>query len=356
MKIAIRFFLVAVVAVSLGSAVSLAAPPQANNGGQAAAANQPPAQPPLTEKEVIHLIKKNKKNLQSIAPEIVQRGVAFEMSPEIQEKLEKAGADANFIANVKNQTPSARAAMSASMAGKPHIPAEEFQEFQNIRNELDPDRKIQMVNAFATKYPNSSMLTFVYFLAQGAALQKGDVDAVVDYGRKALNLKPDNLNALMLMADILPQPQAMRNAMDPDKQLDEAEADARKAIDLINAQQKQPSESDAEFQARKLNYLETMHSSLGLIHFQRAVTSLAGVDKDELAKADNEYSQAVTITKDPDAQDFFRLGEVYAHENKVPEAIDAFTQCSKLSAANPSLQNLQALAQQKIQELKSKKK
>lgn len=353
MKIAIRFFLVAAVAVSLGSAVSLAAPPQATNGGQAAAAKQPPAQPPLTEKEVIHLIKKNKKNLQGIAPEIVQRGVAFEVTPDIQEKLEKAGADANFIANIKNQTPSARAAMAASMAGKPHIPAEEYQEFQNIRNELDPDRKIQMVNAFATKYPSSSVLTFVYFLAQGAALQKGDVQSVMDFGQKALKLKPDNLNALMLMADILPQPQAMRDAMDPDKQLDQAEADAQKAIELINAQQKQPSESEEDFQTRKANYLETMHSSLGLIHFQRAMISLAGVDKSELAKAENEYNQAVTITKDPDAQDFFRLGEVYAHENKIPEAIDAFNQCAKLSASNP---NLQALAQQKIQELKSKKK
>jgi tetratricopeptide (TPR) repeat protein len=352
MKIAIRFFLVAAVAVSFGSAASLAALPQAANGAQAAAAQKQPAQPPLTEKEVIHLVKKNKKNLQAIAPEIVQRGVAFDMTPQIQEELQKAGADANFIANVKNQGPTARAEMAASMAGKPAIPPEEFQAFQGIRNELDPDRKIQMANEFATKYPNSSVLTYVYFLAQGAALQKGDVQGVLDYGSKSLKLKPDNLNALMLMADILPQPQAMRDAVDPDKQLDQAEADAKKAIDIINSQPKQPKESEEEFQARKINYLETMHSSLGLIHFQRAMMSLAGVDKDELAKAENEYNQAVTITKDPDAQDFFRLGEVYAHEQKVPEAIDAFTQCSKLSATIP---NLKALADQKIQELKSKK-
>lgn len=351
MKIAIKLFLVAAVALGCSPPLSSAAIPQTNSGAQAAAP-QKPQEPPLTEKEVIHLVKKNKKHLDQIAPEIVRRGVAFELTPQIQEKLMKAGADANFIANIKNQTPSARAAMAASMAGQPQVPPEEYQEFQNIRNELDPDRKIQMVDAFATKYPNSSVLTYVYFLAQGAALQKGDVQGVLDYGDKALKLKPDNLNALMLMADILPQPQAMRDAIDPDKQLDKAEADARKAIDLINAQQKQPNETEEAFQARKANYLETLHSSLGLIHFQRAMMSLAGVDKDELAKAETEYNQAVTISKDPDAQDFFRLGEVYAHENKIPEAIDAFTQCSKLSATIP---NLKALADQKIQELKSKK-
>ena len=140
-----------------------AAQPTAQQPAQPAAAKQPP----MTEKEVVQLVKKNKKNLQAIISDITNRGVAFEMTAEIQDQLTKAGATPEFISNLKNLGPTARSQMAAATAGKPTVPGEEMTAFQAIQNELDPDRKVQEVNDFAGKYPNSALLTYAYFLAQG---------------------------------------------------------------------------------------------------------------------------------------------------------------------------------------------
>ncbi len=353
MNPAMRVLLVAALALGCGLPARAGTIPIA--GPQVGQANQAPSasnqQPPLTEKEVLGLVKKNKKQLETVIPEITQRGVAFDLTPEIDQDLRKAGANDEFIANLKNQGPSARAAMAAATSGGAPVPAEESQNFQAIRNELDPDRKIQLVTEFAAKYPDSSLMTYAYFLAQGASLQKGDLANFVDYGEKSLKLKPDNLNALMLMARVLPQPQALRNEMDPDKRLNEAEKDGQKALDLINLLQKQPEETEEGFQSRKNEYIQNVHSGLAMVHLQRALEGLNGPDPAELTKAEEEYKLAIAASTDPNAEDYFRLGEVYANENKVDEAIQAFTKVAQLSQDNPGMKDM---AEQRIEELKKR--
>jgi tetratricopeptide (TPR) repeat protein len=350
MKNAMRILPLAVLALAIGLAARPAPIPQAQPAGAQPAANQ---QPPLTEKEVIQLVKKNKKDLQAISSELVNRGVAFDMTPEIQEKLTKAGATPDFIANVKNLGPTARAANAASAATSASVAPEESQAFQAIRNELDPNRKIQFVDDFAAKYPNSTLLTYAYFLAQGAALQKNDISAVISYGEKSLALKPDNFNALMVMAKILPLPQSLQNEANPDTKLNEAEKDGQKALELVNTLEKPASETDEAFQKRKSEYLENIHSGLAMVHFQRAMGGLAGVDQQELAKAEAEYKLAVAAVPDPNPEDYFRLGEVCEYENKDDDAVQAFNKVSQMSLDNPMLKNL---ADQKIAQIKNKKK
>ncbi len=307
-------------------------------------------QGPLAEKEVVQLVKKNKKDLAKIAPEIQQRGVAFDMTPDIEKELRKAGADDAFVANVKNLGPTARAHAMVSQGGGLVGSPEEMQAFQAVQNELDPDRKLQMVNDFAQKYPNSKVLTYVYFLAEGAFLQKGDLNKVVEFGEKALQLKPDNLNALMMMATVLPQPQYLRNDPDPDKKLDEAEKDANAAIQQINQLQKAQNETDEQFQQRKNSYLASLHAALGLVHYQRAMEALTGPDKTELAKAETEYQASVTGVPDPAPENYFRLGEVETFQGKLNDAMQSFTKCAQLGAGT----QLQQLAEQRIAELKQK--
>ncbi len=367
MKLSNRFFVVAGLTLALGTltgARSLVAQlqpdsqPPAQTGSQAApqTAAQPAAaqQPPLTEKEVIQLVKKNKKDLQKISGEITARGVAFDMTPEIQESLTKAGATPEFIANVKNLGPTARATLAASTKGGVTVAPEEKQAFDAIQNELDPDRKIQLADEYATKFPKSALLTYAYFLAQGAALQKGDLDAVLSYGEKSLASNPENLNALMLMTRFLPQPRSIQNDPNPDKKLDEAERDGRKALELVNALQKMPNEPDDVFEKRKGQYLEAIHSGLGMVHLERAVNVLGGgVDQAELAKSEAEYRAAIAASANGDPEDYYRLGEVCARQNKIDDAIQAFTKVSEISADNPQLKQM---ADKEIAELKAKKK
>lgn len=355
MEQAIRFLIMAVVTLGVGLPASSAASPQGYPAGAQTAGAQPAAsqqQPPLTEKEVIQLVKKNKKDLQKISPEIVSRGVAFDMTPEIEEKLKSAGASPEFIANLKNVGPTARAAMAASAGNTASVPPEEAQAFQAIQNELDADRKMQLTNDFVAKYPKSTLLTYVYFLAQGAALEKGDVNTVISYGEKSLALKPDNFNTLLLMSKILPQPQSLQNDANPETKLSEAEKDGQKALELVPTLPKANGEADDAFEKRKAQYVENIHSGLGMVYLQRAMQGLAGIDPQQLAKSESEYKLAVSSGAAPNPEDYFRLGEVYGYENKVDDAIQAFTKVSDLSQDNPALKNL---ANQKIAQLKSKK-
>lgn len=327
-------------------APALAAVP-AGQAAQAAA----PQQPPLTDKEVVQLVKKNKKHLEKIAPDLQQRGVAFDMTPEIEAELRKAGASDAFIANLKNYGPTARAASLTGPAGTIKTSADEMKDFMGLQNELDPDRKIQLVKDFAQKYPKSGVLTYAYFIAQTVYLQKNDLQQVLDYGEKALQLKPDNLNALMLMATILPQPQVTRNDPDPEKKLSEAEADANKALTIIPQQPKMATETEEAFELRKAQYSESTHAALGLIHLIRASQGLSGFDQGELAKAETEYNAAIAATKDPNPENHFRLGEVYAHEGKVDDAIQSYSKASQLDQGTP----LKQMADDNIEQLKKAK-
>ena len=72
---------------------------------------QVPQVTPLTQKEVVDVLKG--KGLQQAAMEINQRGVDFELTPDIEKKLRKAKANALFIDLVKYSGPQARAARMA---------------------------------------------------------------------------------------------------------------------------------------------------------------------------------------------------------------------------------------------------
>ncbi len=234
---------------------------------------------------------------------------------------------------------------------------EELQAFQGIRNELDPDRAVQLVSDFEKKFASSPLMSFVCTFAIGAYQQKGDVQHAVEYGEKSLKLNPDNLLGLMMMSELLPQPQVLRaSEMDKEKKLADAEKYANRGLQLIEQANhpqfgKQAGETDEQYKKRKDTLSSSLHASLGLIHLQRSQLALQGPDREELAKAEQEYKAAVTLTDRPDPSQYYRLGEAYAQDNKADEAIAAFSKASELSEGTP----LKTLADQRVEQLKKKK-
>ncbi len=221
--------------------------------------------------------------------------------------------------------------------------------FNGIQHELDPTRQAQMVDDFAKKYPNSVLLSDAYFFGAYAYQSQGNVAKAVEYGEKSLAANANNLRSLLLVSELLPQPQEMAGSdADKEKKLQEAEEDATKALTQV-ATLNVPNRTPDEVSQIKASITSQAHASLGMVHLQRATMSLTGTDKDELAKAEQEYKTAVTNPK-PSPEDYFRLGEVYAMENKPDDAIDAFTQCSKLSQGQ-----LQTMADNEVQKLKKAK-
>ncbi len=233
--------------------------------------------------------------------------------------------------------------------------AEENQAYQGINSELaaglDPDKVISLSEAFFQKYPNSTFLTYVYTFEASAYQQKGDPIKTVEACEKSLKLKGDNLLSLIIMASILPQPQLMTGGdLDKQKKLTEAEADANQALQLIDKIPKLANEADDAYKKRKDGVSSEPHGALGMIHLQRALMGLTGPDQDELAKSAQEFKQSVEMTDHPAPQNYYRLGEVYEHENKIDDAIAAFSKASELGQGS----GLQVYADKQIEDLKKK--
>lgn len=232
----------------------------------------------------------------------------------------------------------------------------EASDYSAVVMELDPDRKLQLVEDFAKKHPNSAQLTNVYALAAESERQKNNLPAAVNYAEKSVKLKPDNFVALMFLCTMLPQPQLLKNPADKDKFLAEAETDANQVLQILSTAPsaqfpKQPNDTDDAFTKRKAIFTSDAHSALGMIHLQRALEGLQGADKDELGKSEKEYQAAVTATDQPDPQAYYRLGEALNLDGKIDDAIAAFKKCSELGQGTP----LQPYADNVIQQLTKKK-
>jgi tetratricopeptide (TPR) repeat protein len=244
----------------------------------------------------------------------------------------------------------AGSANQAAPVAPPQPAPEEAKAYNAIQSELDPGRQLQLVDDFAKKYPTSLYLSDAYFFGAYASQQQGKVPDVIAYGTKSLEANPNNLRSLLTMAAMLPQPQDLAGSdADKEKKLADAEADANKALQLI-ADLKQPSLPPDKLAQLKGSLTSQVHGSLGMVHLQRAMGGLTAADPDELAKAEQEYKAAVNTTQ-PNPEDYFRLGEVYTYEKKTDEAIDAFTQASKLGQGTP----IQTYADQQVTKLKQAK-
>ena len=307
---------------------------------------QIPQVSPLTQKEVVDMLK-GKGGLEQTAAEINQRGVDFELTPEIEKKLRKAKADDAFIALVKNSSPQAR----ASRAGAAIPSAAENQAFRSLQNELVPEKTIQLVEEFVKTYSKSTYLSYVYMFAANALEQKRELSQALNYLDKSLEANPDNTLSLVMKATLLSQPAMLKGGDDfKMKRLADAEETANKALKLVNDLPKNAHETDESLAKRKAKLASGAHSALGLKHLQRATMDLQGADKAELATAEQEYRTAVTSVDDPTPQDYYRLGETLAIENKLPQALAAFGKSSELGAGSV----LKSYADQQIDDIKKK--
>ncbi len=309
---------------------------------------------PLSLQKVLKEIKKSPAD--KVIKDVMDLGVDFEMNASIEKKLRKANASDQVVDAVRQAGPKVREQMAKLIigtgeAGFQSIPKEQAQGFDAIKVEVDPDKSIALVDDFAKKYPDSPVLSYVYAFGANAYQQKADVEKVVEYSGKGLKLKPDNLMCLVFSVAMLPMPQYLNaHAADREKILAEAESEANRALQLIPQVQKQPNETDAHYKRRQGDLASEIHGPLGMIHLDLATQALQGPDKAELAKAEQEFTAAVTTASHPDPRDYYRLGEAYRLDGKLDNAIQAFTKAGELGQGT----SIKAYADQEIAEMKKK--
>ncbi len=323
-----------------------------NNGWaaqQSAAMAAPAEQAPYALKEFIKLVKHNKKDLQTLLPSLKARGVGFEVTPQIEKKLHKAGASPEFIATVKDYTPSA---VAARAKGPHHVFSKaESDAYNKVKQQTDPAAIIQAANDFAEKFPKSPLLTYVYGMEAAAYQLQNDPQNVVKYGEKSLVLDSSNLMSLLMVASILPQPQMM-NVPDAMKlsHLNLAETYANKALKEIGKLPKLPNETDPAYEARKNGVASRAYAALGMVHLERAGMAIQPPDMKELGLSEQNYRTAIAKAQTPAPTVYYRLGEVCSQQGKMADAISAFSNASKLGQGTI----IQQLADQQIAALKQK--
>ena len=288
----------------------------------------------MTEKEVMRDVESGR--AETVAKEVHERGVDFDLTHGTEKKLRKANASDEVIEAVRQAGPKVRAQIAKmilgpSSVGAQNVRSEEARPFSAILTELDADKSIKLVDDFAKQYPDSPLLSMVYSFGANAYQQKGDVEKVVAYTGRSLQLNPDNLTSLILRIEMLPMPQYLRShPADRTKILQEAENDAKRALQLTAQIPKQPYESDAQYQKRLDGFASEIYGPLGTVHLELASGGPAGLDRGELAKAEKELSSAVSSSANPDPRDCYRLGEAYALDGKWDDAIQAFKKAGGL--------------------------
>lgn len=294
--------------------------------------NQSPAvtQPPLTIDEVIKLIKQNKKDPNQVLSAVAARGVDFDLDEKTEKKLRKAGADDQLLPEIWKVTPSGKASMQALLTTPSGIElqasAGEALALEEMQNEADADKRLRMADDFEKKFPNSTLLSYVYTSVAKAHQEKGNFDQAIEAGRKSLKLDPDNTFSLIILALVLQQPKELAGSGNaPTERLQEAEADGKRALTLLEKLKPRPGETDDQFQQRKGALAADAHFALGVVETQQ----------DQYEEALAQYQAAVSSTTKPTFQYYYRLAEAYASIGQVPEAIAALQKASDLAKGTP---------------------
>ncbi len=164
------------------------------------------------------------------------------------------------------QAPAQNAPASKDAGKAPKVNKAEEAAYKNVLAAQggDPVMQIQIGEDFITKFPMSKYVPGVYGMLTTAYYTTGNTDKMFAAGAKSLELNPDNVDVLALLAMAIPR-RVKANTPDGPQQLQKAEVYAHHAIELIPSLQKPATVDDATFEKAKNDKLALCHSGLGLL-------------------------------------------------------------------------------------------
>jgi tetratricopeptide (TPR) repeat protein len=183
----------------------------------------------------------------------------------------------------------------------------------------EPDKKIQLGEAFLAKYPMSRYSQVVYGQLVTAYYAKQDWAKFYATSDQAVSKFPDDVDVLTLVGWVIPH---VYDANDPEaeKKLSKGEGYEKHALEVIPTIPKPPSMTDDQFATAKNEKLMQAHSGLGLIYFRQG-------DQDDSVKELTAATQGPTAN---DATDFYVLGVELQRQGNSSDAAAAFTKCSQI--------------------------
>jgi hypothetical protein len=204
----------------------------------------------------------------------------------------------------------------AGGAGKDELKA--YKEVYDARGG-DPAHMIEVGEGFLAKYPMSVYAGAVYSELASAYLNSNppQADKMVIAGTKAVEINPDNVDVLPLLAWAIPR-RVTGQTPDAAQQLAKAQDYAKHGIQLLTTMPKPVEMDDAAFTKAKNEKLAMCHDGIGVAEVK------TGKYDDAIA----ELNQSVELSSTPDPVDFYLLGVANQQTSHFSDAIAAFTKCS----------------------------
>lgn len=216
---------------------------------------------------------------------------------------------------------------AAGETAAPPVNAEEEKDytafFETAR--VDAPRQAELGEAFLAKYPESRYRESVYTRLVNVYLSLSDVKKLAAAGTKALELNPDNVDVLSVMAYAMPR-DIRSSELDAPQRLKKVEEYGTHAIELLTALAKPEGLSEEDFAKARNEKLSMAHSGMGLVNFHKR--NFEGMV--------TSFEQATTLTASPDPSDFYLLGVAYQQVRRFGDAATAYGKCGTMPWDNQS--------------------
>lgn len=201
--------------------------------------------------------------------------------------------------------------------------AAEYNAYVAALGEQDKAKKIQLIDAFLTKYPKTVVKEQALEVKLQTQQQSGQMGA--DTAKDILQVNPNNTTAMLVLSFAFMQTPLQEADPQFQQKLTDAEATAKHGIESVGAMKKPDNMSDADFQARKNAMLSTHYQALAII----------GLYRKDLNAALDAFKQAAQVAPN-DASLFYRIGDTLTKQRpiKYDEALWAFARAVSIEGAS----------------------
>ena len=193
-----------------------------------------------------------------------------------------------------------------------------YKAFSDTKPE-DADKRIQLGEQYAQKYPSGKYIEQVYQGLTTAEYSKQDLPKMYTDADKTLALNPDDVTVLVLVGWVIPH-NYDPNDLAAESRLDKGEKYEKHALEVLAALPKPANLTDEQFAKVKAQGEAQAHSGLGLIYFRR-----------------QDYEQSIAelkkSTADPanqDATDYYVMGVELTRLKGCSESADALQKCAAM--------------------------
>jgi tetratricopeptide (TPR) repeat protein len=176
------------------------------------------------------------------------------------------------------------------------------------KNAVFLDKNSPQFRAFMDQ-SEQRILAFYQTIVQ-SYLQLNDAAKVMEWGDKALGFKPDDLNTLTMLSNVMAE-RPPSNEVEKTKQMKRAEEMADQALTLLPKFLSGPEAASLTAQG-KADLTSQIHYTLGLIYLQQK----------KLGQSEQELLTAIK-SKPSDPVTYYRLGIAYVQDMKNDQAMEA---------------------------------